>query len=74
MLCADPLRRVPHAAADELDELTLEVTPDAPASSGEGGDAPPSEQQRATARAAVASLQPLLEPLLQQLVERCRDK
>ena len=75
-------RRVPHAAADELDELALEVMPDsaaaaATAAGGEGGAgaaAAPSDAQRQQAKAAVSGLLPLLEVALGQLLQRCTDK
>lgn len=66
-------RRVPHAAADELDELSLDVTANQAAGEGEGGEGPTAEQRRRGEEAA-HSLLPLLEPLLEQLLERCRQK
>lgn len=73
---------MPHAAADELDELALEVMPDsaaaaATAAGGEGGAgaaAAPSDAQRQQAKAAVSGLLPLLEVALGQLLQRCTDK
>lgn len=62
--------RVPHAAADELDELSLEVTAAGDAEDSEG----PSAEQRRRAEAAARGLLPLLEPALEQLLERCRQK
>lgn len=64
---------MPHAAADELDELSLEVTADKAAAEGEGSDGPTVEQRRRGEEAA-RSLLPLLEPALEQLLERCRQK
>lgn len=64
---------MPHAAADELDELSLEVTANQAAGEGEGGEGPTAEQRRRGEEAA-RSLLPLLEPLLEQLLERCRQK
>lgn len=65
--------RVPHAAADELDELSLEVTADKAAGDAEDSEGPSAEQRR-RAEAAARGLLPLLEPALEQLLERCRQK
>ncbi|PRW33793.1 hypothetical protein C2E21_7400 [Chlorella sorokiniana] len=65
--------KVPHAAADELDELSLEVTADKAATDGEGSEGPTAEQRRRGEEAA-RGLLPLLEPALEQLLERCRQK
>ncbi|KAI3425993.1 hypothetical protein D9Q98_007961 [Chlorella vulgaris] len=70
--------RVPHAAADELDELQLEVTPDAaPTAAGAdaaAGAAPASEAQKQAAVEAARSMLPLLEGVFEQLLERARQK
>lgn len=73
--------RVPHAAADELDELALEVTLDPTTTTAANGSeaaappaAPPSDEERRQAQVAVRSMLPLLEPLLERLLERCREK
>ncbi|PSC70145.1 Chaperone binding,ATPase activator [Micractinium conductrix] len=70
--------KIPHAAADELDEMQLEVTADAAAAAADagadGGGEPPSAQQRDTAAAAVRELQGKLEGVMEQLLERIRHK
>lgn len=71
-----PLRRVPHAAADELDEMELEVKADSSAhADGEGATAAaPSEAQRQAARAAVSSMLPVLQGVMEQLLECIRQR
>jgi hypothetical protein len=62
---------VPHAAADELDELQLEVTPD---SDGGGEGQAASEEQRQAAQSAVRGMLPALAAALAELLERVRNK
>lgn len=68
--------RVPHAAADELDEMELEVKVDssAPAGTADGEAAAHTEAQRQVARAAVSSMLPKLEGVMEQLLERIRQR
>lgn len=74
--CPCHVCRVPHAAADELDELALEVTADAAAADAAGGDggAGPTAEQRQQGEEAARKLLPLLEPLLERLLQRCQEK
>lgn len=66
--------KVPHAAADELDEMELEVQADSPAPTEGAGGPAPTEAQRQAARAAVSSMLPKLEGAMEQLLERIRQR
>ncbi|KAL4436753.1 hypothetical protein ABPG75_003892 [Micractinium tetrahymenae] len=72
--------KVPHAAADELDEMELEVKLDSSAPAGDAGGeggveaAEASEAQRQAAKAAVSSMLPKLEGAMEQLLELIRQR